>query len=177
MCSDSFPPKAIQALRACQARLILLSVVLAWRTAQCALGELSTFCIPGGLLGTRGVAGDSCLYGEGATLFERPLSCKLLYTTLLRPGGLLGARGVAGDSCLYGETYALRTVRARYPDSARAQQAAQYYLGGGPALTGPQILLRVFNVNVTALQAYQSDPEVRTPAGSSCSVRVLVSLN
>ena len=75
-------------------------------------------------------------------------------------GGLLGARGVAGDSCLYGETYALRMVRARYPDSARAQQAAQYYLGGGPALTGPQILLRVFNINVTALQAYQSDPEV-----------------
>lgn len=67
---------------------------------------------------------------------------------------------MAGDSCLYGETYALRMVRQRYLDSERAQQAAQYYLGGGPALTGPQILQRVFNVNVTALQAYQSDPEV-----------------
>ena len=88
-----------------------------------------------------------------------------IHPDFLRSGGLLGARGVAGDSCLYGETYALRMVRARYPDSARVQQAAQYYLGGGPALTGPQILLRVFNVNVTALQAYQSDPEVPTPAG------------
>jgi len=58
------------------------------------------------------------------------------------PGGLLGARGVAADSCLYGETYALRTVRARSPNSARAQQAVQYYLGGGPALTGPQARAR-----------------------------------
>ena len=67
---------------------------------------------------------------------------------------------MAGDSCLYGETYALRTVRQRYPDSQRAQQAVRYYLGAPPALTGPQILQRVFNVNVTALQAYQNDPEV-----------------
>ncbi|KAK9846274.1 hypothetical protein WJX81_000669 [Elliptochloris bilobata] len=89
-------------------------------------------------------------------------------------GGLLGARGVAGDGCLYGETYALHTVRQRYPASQRAQQAVQYYLGGGSALSGPDILQRVFNVNVTALQAYQSDPEVTlllrflaTPAGAA----------
>ncbi len=75
-------------------------------------------------------------------------------------GGLLGAKGVANDGCLYGETYALRTVRREYPTSARAQQAAQYYLGGGPALSGPDVLLRVFGVNTTALQAYQSNAEV-----------------
>jgi hypothetical protein len=72
-----------------------------------------------------------------------------------RPGGLLGARGVAADSCLYGETYALRTVRARYPNSARAQQAVQYYLGGGPALTGPQARARARSPRSTLWSAEQ----------------------
>ena len=72
------------------------------------------------------------------------------------PGGLLGARGVAADSCLYGETYALRTVRARYPNSPRAQQAVQYYLGGGPALTGPQARARAWLPSATLGLALQS---------------------
>lgn len=79
-----------------------------------------------------------------------------------RAGGLLGAKGVANDGCLYGETYAMRTIRRDYSTSARAQQAVQYYLGGGPALSGSDVLLRVFGVNTTALQAYQRDPEVLT---------------